>query len=411
MRGTPSRRTRSPHEESRGVRGNGSARVNAILRGDASQDIAVHAGAVRRRRVDRERRGALGVRVDDHLQGRPGRGQLRHRQLGQRRAPARTTSRCFDDHVDLTAIPPCIDDALGARCESAGPNPQFVILLGDGNDHAASINDHALGHGVEFYGEDGDDDLESEASSDLLDGGPGNDMLSPDDDDAGPRDVVVGGPGIDTLQTGDGDRRDRADRRVLRRRRQRRLSRRGRQLRARPRGPPGDRGLACRSTSSAPTARTWSSCAARPPTPCRASAATTSSTAPTATTSSTAAPATTRSTAAATTTRSSAAPAWTRCTARAPAPAFRLGRGQRPDRRPRRRRRAAQLRAGSGHRDRRRARPRPAGPGLPVRAGRPRRTAGDGQAGRQRQVELAEGEQEPLHRQGRPAPARRARAS
>lgn len=109
----------------------------------------------------------------------------------------------LDDHADITAIAPCTYDvALGARCESAGPNPTFVVHLGDGNDRGASINDHALGHRVELYGEDGDDDLESDASSDLLDGGPGNDMLTPDDDDSGPGDVVVGGPGEDTLQTG-----------------------------------------------------------------------------------------------------------------------------------------------------------------------------------------------------------------
>ena len=36
----------------------------------------------------------------------------------------------------------------------------------------------------------------------MLDGGNGNDELSPDDNDSGPGDVVRGGPGIDTLQTG-----------------------------------------------------------------------------------------------------------------------------------------------------------------------------------------------------------------
>jgi RTX calcium-binding nonapeptide repeat (4 copies) len=108
----------------------------------------------------------------------------------------------LDDHVDITAVPPCTNDSLGARCPTAGPNPLWVVRLGDGNDQAGSINDHAAGHSVQFYGEDGDDNLESDASSDVLDGGAGNDTLSPDDDDAGPGDVVVGGPGIDTLQTG-----------------------------------------------------------------------------------------------------------------------------------------------------------------------------------------------------------------
>jgi hypothetical protein len=109
----------------------------------------------------------------------------------------------LDDHADITATPPCTYDvSLGARCESAGTNPTFVVHLGDGKDVGASTNDHAAGHHVELYGEDGDDDLQSDASSDLLDGGAGNDMLSPDDDDSGPGDVVVGGPGEDTLQTG-----------------------------------------------------------------------------------------------------------------------------------------------------------------------------------------------------------------
>lgn len=110
----------------------------------------------------------------------------------------------LDDHADITAIPPCTYDDIGARCASAGSNPTFVVHLGDGNDVGQSINDHALGHHVELYGEDGDDDLDSDASSDLLDGGAGNDMLTPDDDDSGPGDSVVGGPGEDTLQTGNG---------------------------------------------------------------------------------------------------------------------------------------------------------------------------------------------------------------
>jgi RTX calcium-binding nonapeptide repeat (4 copies) len=108
----------------------------------------------------------------------------------------------LDDHADVTAVAPCTYDVVGARCPSAGTNPTFVVHLGDGNDHGASINDHAAGHHVELFGEDGDDTLQSDASSDLLDGGAGNDLLTPDDDDAGPGDVVVGGAGEDTLQTG-----------------------------------------------------------------------------------------------------------------------------------------------------------------------------------------------------------------
>jgi hypothetical protein len=107
------------------------------------------------------------------------------------------------DHAEITAVAPCeYDTALGAQCPTAGTNPTYVVHLGDGNDIASSTNDHAAGHSVRLYGEDGDDDLESDGSSDLLDGGPGNDDLTPDDDESGPGDVVVGGPGIDTLQTG-----------------------------------------------------------------------------------------------------------------------------------------------------------------------------------------------------------------
>lgn len=109
----------------------------------------------------------------------------------------------LDDHAEITAIAPCEYSAsLNASCPSAGPNPTFVIRLGDGNDLGESTNDRAAGHHVEIYGEDGDDTLQSDASSDLLDGGAGNDTITPDDDEAGGGDVVVGGPGEDTLQTG-----------------------------------------------------------------------------------------------------------------------------------------------------------------------------------------------------------------
>ncbi|WP_445147846.1 calcium-binding protein [Baekduia sp. Peel2402] len=109
----------------------------------------------------------------------------------------------LDDHYDVTPGPGCsFSVSLGAQCPSAGTNPTFIVHLGDQNDIASSMNDHAAGHHVELYGEDGDDDLESDASSDLLDGGPGNDELTADEDEAGPGDVIVGGPGEDTLQTG-----------------------------------------------------------------------------------------------------------------------------------------------------------------------------------------------------------------
>jgi len=110
----------------------------------------------------------------------------------------------FDDHVDIRIGTGCEDFAGGVAvtCTGAGPNPTILIYLGDGNDIAQSINDRAAGHSVTFFGEDGDDDFDSDASSDVLDGGPGNDEFSPNDNDPGPGDVVRGGPGTDTLQTG-----------------------------------------------------------------------------------------------------------------------------------------------------------------------------------------------------------------
>jgi Ca2+-binding RTX toxin-like protein len=80
------------------------------------------------------------------------------------------------------------------------PDLAIVVYLGDGNDFAQSINDRAVGHTVTFFGEDGDDDLQSDGSADVLDGGPGNDTLTPDDNAPGGGDVVRGGgPGIDSL--------------------------------------------------------------------------------------------------------------------------------------------------------------------------------------------------------------------
>src|ERR1044071_8809 len=109
----------------------------------------------------------------------------------------------LSDHYDVAPGPGCTYSiSLGAMCESAGTNPVFKVHLGDQNDIAGSSNDRAAGHHVELYGEDGDDAPESGGSSALLDGGPGNDELTPDEDDAGGGDAVLGGPGEDTLQTG-----------------------------------------------------------------------------------------------------------------------------------------------------------------------------------------------------------------
>jgi hypothetical protein len=106
------------------------------------------------------------------------------------------------DHVQITPTEGCELYAGSYQCPSAGTNPTVIARLGDRNDIASSTNDHATGHHVELYGEDGDDNLDSDGSSDLLDGGNGNDEMSPDDDDPSGGDVVVGGPGEDTLQTG-----------------------------------------------------------------------------------------------------------------------------------------------------------------------------------------------------------------
>ena len=108
------------------------------------------------------------------------------------------------DHAPIGIGTGCEDfgGGVAVTCSAAGPDPAIVVYLGDGNDFAQSINDRAVGHSVTFYGEDGDDDLDSDGSADVLDGGPGNDELTPDDSAPGPGDVVRGGPGVDTLQTG-----------------------------------------------------------------------------------------------------------------------------------------------------------------------------------------------------------------
>ena len=87
------------------------------------------------------------------------------------------------DHAPIGIGTGCEDfgGGVAVTCSAAGPDPAIVVYLGDGNDFAQSINDRAVGHSVTFYGEDGDDDLDSDGSADVLDGGPGNDLLTPDD--------------------------------------------------------------------------------------------------------------------------------------------------------------------------------------------------------------------------------------
>lgn len=92
-------------------------------------------------------------------------------------------------------------DAAAYACPGAGQHPKVVVLLGDGNDSAESLDaDPALDR-AELSGELGDDRLASQAGPDLLDGGDGNDVLSPDAASAaGPGDVVLGGAGRDRLE-------------------------------------------------------------------------------------------------------------------------------------------------------------------------------------------------------------------
>ena len=54
----------------------------------------------------------------------------------------------LDDHADIRYVAPCTVDDLGAYCPTVGPNPRFIVHLGDGNDFGQSINDHAAGHSV-----------------------------------------------------------------------------------------------------------------------------------------------------------------------------------------------------------------------------------------------------------------------
>src|SRR5215218_4076604 len=37
----------------------------------------------------------------------------------------------LDDHAPITAVPPCVSDDVGARCEPAGTNPTWIVRLGD----------------------------------------------------------------------------------------------------------------------------------------------------------------------------------------------------------------------------------------------------------------------------------------
>ncbi|WP_169567657.1 Ig-like domain-containing protein [Sneathiella limimaris] len=95
-----------------------------------------------------------------------------------------------------------------AAGEDADSNGQNVILLGDGEDDSAFINDEGVvegGRGQDFIiGDENDNELDGGAHNDFLDGGAGNDILDGSTggdvliDDQG-NDILVGGTGTDVL--------------------------------------------------------------------------------------------------------------------------------------------------------------------------------------------------------------------
>jgi hypothetical protein len=94
----------------------------------------------------------------------------------------------------VAASPPTASVAQAGTLSITAPNTiTYQAAPGEVNFFTVNWGNVAAG------GEDGDDDLQSQGSSDLLDGGPGNDRLQPDDHDAGSGDIVVGGPGVDSL--------------------------------------------------------------------------------------------------------------------------------------------------------------------------------------------------------------------
>jgi hypothetical protein len=105
-----------------------------------------------------------------------------------------------DDGSDIVAQAPCELDGFGdVRCPTTGP-ARFVLRLGDGDDFAQSINNASRGTTVQMFGEAGNDRLISQEGSDVLDGGPGDDELQPDDETTSTGDVLTGGDGTDHLQ-------------------------------------------------------------------------------------------------------------------------------------------------------------------------------------------------------------------
>jgi hypothetical protein len=105
-----------------------------------------------------------------------------------------------DDFAGIAPVAPCGEFAgIGYACPTLR-RPTFILELGAGDDVAQVINAAAAGTHSELRGGDGDDQLASHEGSDTLDGGAGDDLLSPDDDHPSPGDDVRGGAGRDHLQ-------------------------------------------------------------------------------------------------------------------------------------------------------------------------------------------------------------------
>lgn len=113
-----------------------------------------------------------------------------------------------DDYWDhqITVADSCgTSQSIYVTCHKGGATPRVLVYLGDGDDQGHAGNE--LGHGrtVVQYGEDGNDKLSGDDTTDILYGGPGNDTFVVDGQGAlgstaiSAGDVVGGGDGIDTL--------------------------------------------------------------------------------------------------------------------------------------------------------------------------------------------------------------------
>ncbi len=104
-----------------------------------------------------------------------------------------------------------IDDSCGdslnqyASCTNGGGAPRVEVWLGDGDDVGDAGNDRGLGNTVVQHGETGNDTLSGDISTDVLDGGPGDDDLTPDgmgifgSTHTSNGDEVIGGAGTDKV--------------------------------------------------------------------------------------------------------------------------------------------------------------------------------------------------------------------